>query len=76
MSRYKLTPGDTGARWATADEIRAAAAGGLRVWLDVGTSHPRTPCRIASNCSGWITAASDTGGIYQAWAGDFRGSPA
>lgn len=59
----------------TAAEIRAAAADGLQIWLDVGQRFPRIPCRVAANVRGGVTAVSDKGGIYQAWAGEFHGSP-
>nr|DAM59782.1 MAG TPA: hypothetical protein [Caudoviricetes sp.] len=59
----------------TAAEIRAAAVDGLQIWLDVGQRFPRVPCRLAANVGGWVTAVSDKGAIYQAWAGDFHGTP-
>ena len=71
--RYNIAPEGRG-RWHTAAEIRAAAADGLRVWLDVGQRSPRVPCRVAANVGGWVTAVSDKGGIFQAWAGEFCGS--
>ena len=46
----------------------------MRVWLDVGQRFPRVPCRVAANVGGWVTAVSDKGGIYQAWAGEYYGS--
>lgn len=70
--RYNIATEGRG-RWYTAAEIRAAAAEGVRVWLDVGQRFPRVPCRVAANVGGWVTAVSDKGGIYQAWAGEFRG---
>ena len=63
------------ARLYTAAEIRAAAADGLQIWLDVGRRWPRIPCRMAATVRGWVTAAGEHGAIYQAWAGDFHGSP-
>lgn len=71
--RYNIAPEGRG-RWFTAAQIRAAAAEGVRVWLDVGQRFPRIPCRVAANVGGWVTAVSEKGGIYQAWAGEFRGS--
>lgn len=71
-NRYNIAADGPG-RWHTAAEIRAAAADGLRVFLDVGRRWPRVPCRVAANVRGWITAVSDKGGIYQAWAGEFHG---
>lgn len=71
---YNIAP-EGEARLYTAAEIRAAAADGLPVWLDVGQRFPRIPCRVAANVRGWVTAVSDKGGIYQAWAGEFHGSP-
>ena len=71
--RYNITP-EGPSRWHTAAEIRAAAAEGVRVWLDVGRDRPRVPCRVAANVRGWVTAVSDKGGIYQAWAGEFHGT--
>ncbi len=71
---YNIAP-EGEARLYTAQEIRAAAAEGVRVWLDVGQRFPRVSCRVAANVAGWVTAASDKGGIYQAWAGAFHGSP-
>lgn len=58
-----------------AAEIRAAAADGLQIWLDVGRRWPRVPCRMAATVRGWVTAVGEHGAIYQAWAGDFHGSP-
>ena len=63
----------TTARRFTFAEIRAAAVHGVRVFLDVGRRWPRVPCRVAANVRGWVTAVSDNGGIYQAWAGEFYG---
>lgn len=71
---YNIAP-EGKARLYTAAEIRAAAADGLQIWLDVGKRWPRIPCRLAANVAGWITAVSDKGGIYQAWAGEFHGTP-
>lgn len=71
--RYNIAP-EGPSRWHTAAEIRAAAAEGVRVWLDVGRDRPRVPCRVAANVRGWVTAVSDKGGIYQAWAGEFHGT--
>ncbi len=71
--RYNIAPEGRG-RWFTAQEIKAAAAEGVRVWLDVGQRFPRIPCRVAANVGGWVTAVSDKGGIYQAWAGEYYGS--
>lgn len=71
--RYNIAPEGRG-RWYTAQEIRAAAAEGVRVWLDVGQRWPRVPCRVAANVRGWVTAASDKCGIFQAWAGEFHGT--
>lgn len=69
---YNIAP-DGRSRWHTAAEIRAAAVHGVRVFLDVGRRWPRVPCRVAANVRGWVTAVSDKGGIYQAWAGEFHG---
>lgn len=71
---YNIAP-EGKAQLHTAAEIRAAAADGLQIWLDVGHRFPRIPCRVAATVAGWVTAASDKGGIYQAWAGEFHGSP-
>ena len=71
--RYNIAPEGRG-RWYTAAQIRAAAAEGVRVFLDVGRDRPRVPCRVAANVGGWVTAVSDKGGIFQAWAGDFHGT--
>lgn len=71
--RYNIAPEGRG-RWYTAAAIRAAAAEGVRVWLDVGRDWPRIPCRVAANVGGWVTAVSDKGGIYQAWAGEYYGT--
>lgn len=71
---YNIAP-EGRARLYTGAEIRAAAAEGVRVWLDAGQRFPRIPCRLAANVAGWVTAASDKGGIDQAWAGEFYGSP-
>lgn len=71
---YNIAP-EGRARLYTAAEIRAAAADGVPVWLDVGQHFPRVPCRVAANVAGWVTAVSAKGGIFQAWAGDFYGSP-
>lgn len=71
--RYNIAQEGRG-RWHTAAEIRAAAAEGVRVWLDVGQRFPRIPCRVAANVAGWVTAVSDKGGIFQAWAGEYYGS--
>lgn len=71
-NRYNIAADGPG-RWYTAEEIRAAAATGFRVFLDVGRRFPPVPCRIAANVRGWVTAVSDKGGIYQAWAGEFHG---
>ncbi len=72
---YNIAP-DGKARLYTAAEIRAAAADGLQIWLDVGQRFPRIPYRLAATVRGWVTAIGEHGAIYQAWAGDFRGSPA
>lgn len=58
----KLNAGDPKA-WATAAEIRAVD--GMRA------SHQGTPCRIAANYDGYITAVTDQGAIIQGWAGEF-----
>lgn len=58
-----------------AEHIRAAAADGLQIWLDVGHRWPRVPCRMAATVRGWVTAVGAHGAIYQAWAGEFHGSP-
>lgn len=71
--RYNIAPEGPG-MWYTAAEIRAAAAEGVRVWLDVGQRFPRIPCRVAANVGGWVTAVSNKGGIYQAWAGEYYGT--
>lgn len=71
--RYNIAPEGRG-KWHTAAQIRAAAAEGMRVWLDVGRDWPRVPCRVAANVGGWVTAVSDKGGIFQAWAGEFHGT--
>ena len=71
---YNIAPGCK-ARLYTGAELRAAAVDGLPVWLDVGQRFPRIPCRVAANVRGWVTAVSAKGGIYQAWAGEFHGSP-
>lgn len=71
---YNIAP-EGKARLYTAVKIRAAAADGLQIWLDVGQRFPRVPCRMAANVRGWVTAVSDKGGFYQAWAGEFHGSP-
>lgn len=71
---YNIAP-EGKARLYTAVEIRAAAADGLQIWLDVGQHFPHIPCRLAATVRGWVTAVSDKGAIYQAWAGDFHGSP-
>lgn len=72
--RYNIAPEGRG-RWHTDAAIRAAAAEGVRVWLDVGRRWPRVPFRMAAAVRGWVTAAGERGAIYQAWAGDFHGSP-
>lgn len=71
---YNIAP-EGKARLYTAAEIRAAAEDGLQIWLDVGQRFPRVPCRLAATVRGWVTAVSDKGGIYQAWAGEFHDSP-
>lgn len=71
---YNIAP-EGKAQLYNAEKIRAAAADGLQIWLDVGQRFPRIPCRVAANVRGWVTAVSDKGGIYQAWAGEFHGSP-
>lgn len=71
-NRYNIAADGPG-RWYTAEEIRAAAATGFRVFLDVGRRFPLVPCRVAANVRGWVTAVSDKGGISQAWAGEFHG---
>ena len=71
---YNIAP-EGKAQLYTAAEIRAAAADGLQIWLDVGRRWPRVPCRMAATVRGWVTAAGEHGAIYQAWAGDFHGSP-
>lgn len=71
---YNIAP-EGKAQLYTAAEIRAAAADGLRIWLDVGRRWPRVPCRMAATVRGWVTAVGEHGAIYQAWAGDFHGSP-
>lgn len=71
--RYNIAQEGRG-RWYTAAEIRAAAAEGVRVWLDVGQRFPCIPCRVAANVGGWVTAVSDKGGIFQAWAGEYYGT--
>lgn len=71
--RYNIAP-EGPSRWYTAAEIRAAAAEGVRVWLDVGRDWPRVPCSVAANVGGWVTAVSDKDGIFQAWAGEYYGT--
>ena len=71
---YNIAP-EGKAQLYTAAEIRAAAADGLQIWLDVGRRWPRVPCRMAATVRGWVTAVGERGAIYQAWAGDFHGSP-
>lgn len=71
---YNIAP-EGKAQLYTAAEIRAAAADGLQIWLDVGRRWPRVPCRMAATVRGWVTAAGEHGAIFQAWAGDFHGSP-
>lgn len=71
---YNIAP-EGKAQLHTAAEIRAAAADGLQTWLYVGRRFPCIPCRMAANVAGWVTAVGEHGAIYQAWAGDFRGSP-
>lgn len=71
---YNIAP-EGKARLYTAAEIRAAAADGLQIWLDVGHRWPRVPCRLVATVRGWVTAVGEHGAIYQAWAGDFHGSP-
>ena len=71
---YNIAP-EGKAQLHTAAEIRAAAADGVRVWLDVSQRSPRVPCRMAATVRGWVTAVGEHGAIYQAWAGDFHGSP-
>lgn len=57
-------------QWHTPEEIRAAAAEGLRINYNAGRGHV-IRCRKAANVSGWITAVTVSGSILQAWAGEF-----
>lgn len=58
-------------QWHTPEEIRAAAAEGLRLRLRGGKHHPDILCRLAANCGGWCTVVTDSGAILHAWAGEF-----
>lgn len=57
-------------QWHTPEEIRAAAAEGLRIDYNAGRGQI-IRCRKAANVSGWITAVMEHGSILQAWAGEF-----
>lgn len=74
MERFNISP-TYHHIWHTADEIRAVAREGVRVYLDVGRRYPRIPCCVAAIVNGYVTAVSDKGGIYQDWAGCFHGTP-
>jgi hypothetical protein len=56
--------------WHMPEEIRAAAADGLRIDYNAGRGHV-IRCRKAASVAGWITAVTVSGSILQAWAGEF-----
>lgn len=57
----------------TAEQIRAAAAEGLPLWLNLGKNHAPAPCRLAASVRGWCTVVLSNGAIIQEWAGCFSG---
>lgn len=57
-------------QWHTPEEIRAAAADGLRIDYNAGRGQI-IHCRKAASVEGWVTAVTVSGSILQAWAGEF-----
>ena len=67
--KINISPTDR-PQWHTPEEIRAAAADGLRIDYNAGRGQV-IRCRKAASVSGWVTAVTVSGSILQAWAGDF-----